>query len=92
MSYFSLKYLIIFLLTIVVVYIFTPKKLRNLLLLLASYALFIKVSKKLVVFLLLSTLSIYFSALLMNKLDLKRNKEIEKVSKEEKKIIKEKYK
>ena len=81
MSYFSLKYLIIFLLTIVVVYIFTPKKLRNLLLLLASYALFIKVSKKLVVFLLLSTLSIYFSALLMNKLDLKRNKEIEDSSK-----------
>ena len=72
MSYFSLKYLLVFLLAIVVVYIFTPKKLKRLLLLLASYALFLKVSKKLVIYLLLSTLSIYISGLLFKKIDDKR--------------------
>lgn len=92
MSYFSLKYLIVFLLTIVVVYIFTPKKLKRLLLLLASYALFLKVSKKLVIYLLLSTLSIYISGLLFKKIDDKRNIKIKGVDKEKRKEIKEKYK
>lgn len=91
-SYFSGQYLFLFLPIVVVIYNILPKKIRPAVLLIASYVFFCLISKTLILYLLLSSLSIYGSGLLMRKIDNKRNKEIEKLNREERKLIKEKYK
>lgn len=66
MSLVSLKYLL-FLIAVVITYYIAPKKFKWLILLLASYAFYIVSSKKLVIFLILSTLSVYLQGLLLGK-------------------------
>ena len=60
MNYISFVYLIVFIPLVLLAYKIMPKRYRGLVLLLASYAFFFMVSKKLVVYLMLSTVSIYF--------------------------------
>ncbi|UFH65048.1 MBOAT family protein [Clostridium cadaveris] len=60
MNYISFVYLIVFIPLVLLAYKIMPKRYRGLVLLLASYVFFFMVSKKLVVYLMLSTVSIYF--------------------------------
>lgn len=59
MNYVSLMYLIVFLPLVLLAYSIMPKRYRWTVLLLASYAFFILMSRKLIVYLIISTLSIY---------------------------------
>ena len=88
MSLVSLKYLL-FVLTIVIIYYISPKKFKWLILLIASYTFYVLSSKKLVIFLILSTLSVYLSSLLLGRENKKLNVDI---SSEEKKILKKEVK
>lgn len=88
MSLVSLKYLL-FIITIVLLYYIVPKKFKWLILLIASYTFYILSSKKLVIFLIISTLSIYFSTLLIGKENQKLKTDL---NNEEKKILKNKVK
>lgn len=77
---------------VVAIYNFIPKKYRPVILLLFSLLFFFLISNKLVIYLILTILSIYFSALLIDKEEQNKQKELENSSKEDKKIIKDKYK
>lgn len=92
MSYLDKSFAFLFLPCVLFLYNVFPKKIRRVVLLLASYIFFFLISGKLLIFLLLSTISIYYAGLILKKYDLKKDKELELVSKEEKKEIKEKYK
>lgn len=83
MSYFNLALLLGIVPVLVVIYQICPKKIRPVLLLLASYGLFFYVSKWLLGFIILSSVSIYLYGLLV----LRNNKKIE-----ENKELKDKYK
>lgn len=91
MSYFHPVFALVFLPILVLIYNLIPKKFRPLLLLIASFGFFFVVSKKLIVFLMLSILSIYFIALFLNKLDNKRDSLLQDEN-IDKKSIKAKYK
>ena len=92
MNYFDLTYAFIFLPIVIIIYNIMPKKIRPVILLIASFIFFFLISKFLIGFLLLSILSIYFGARIMSKIDRKRNQLLETAEKEEKKDIKNKYK
>ncbi len=92
MTYFGIRYVFLFLPIVVLLYNFVPKKIKPLLLLIASYVFFYIKSKKLIVFLILSSLSIYLAGLMIKKIIHKRDEIIREVTKEEKKSIKEKFK
>ena len=91
MSYLSVDYLFLFV-VLVIIYNLTPKKIKPIILLIASYAFFFYISGELVFYLLLSSISIYGAGLIMKKIDGKRDEKLEKTSKEERKTVKEKYK
>ncbi len=89
MSFVSLEFIGFVLATFILYYLF-PRKIRWIILLVSSYIFYFLSSKSLIVFLLLSTLSIYFGTLLISKIN---DKEINKdLDKEEKKKIKLKRK
>lgn len=92
MFHFSLAYLLLFIPITIGLYSIVPKKYRTIVLLLASYFLFWSISGKLLIFILASTFSIHHFGLWINDLNTSLNKELEDASKEEKKLIKEKYK
>ncbi len=92
MSYFTVKYLFFFLPAVILVYGIMPKKIKPLVLLVASYLFFFWISKKLIFFLILSSLSIYFSSLGMRRIDRITKEKVEGMEKEEKKRIKQKGK
>ena len=92
MSYFNIIYIFAFLPVVIILYNIIPKKLRPVLLLIASYLFFFDISGKLIIFLILSSLSIYFSALLMKKIDKVKEEKITDLESEEKRVVKEKYK
>ena len=77
---------------VVAIYNFMPKKIRPIILLLFSLLFFTLISTKLVVFLILTIISIYFSALLIEKIENNKTLALEKALKDDKKKIKEKYK
>ncbi len=83
MSYFNLALLLGIVPVLVVIYQICPKKIRPVLLLLVSYGLFFYVSKWLLGFIILSSVSIYLYGLLV----LRNNKKVE-----ENKELKDKYK
>ncbi len=99
----SLEFLL-FVILVVLIYKVVPKKIKWTVLLVASYVFYFSNSTKLTVFLMISTLSIYFVALKMKKIDENTNKEIfalkesnqkkdnSKDEKEIKKILKHKAK
>ena len=58
-SYFSISYLAIFLPVVIVLYAVCPRRFRWVVLLAASYVFFWLISGKLIIFILISTLTIY---------------------------------
>ncbi len=91
MSYFNKLYAFLFLPAVVFLYNIVPKKIRPIILLIISYIFFFMYSKKLVIFIIISSLSIYWAGRGMRKLNDKRDEKLKQVEKEEKKAIKEKY-
>lgn len=91
-SYFDLLYAFVFLPLTVLIYAIVPKKHKYIILLLASFLFFILISKQLVVFLILSIISIYLGARRLTKLDKELESKLSTLEKEEKKPLKEKYK
>ena len=92
MTYCDIIFLGIFLPIVIIFYAIAPKKMKGLLLLIASYIFFWSISGKLIIFLLASTLITYCFGIANKKLNSKRDIKLKSCSKEEKKQIKEKYK
>ncbi len=69
MSYLSYQYLILFLGTVFAVYTAVPKRFQWMVLLAASYVFYWSNSKALLFFLLLTTVTIYFSGILLNRIE-----------------------
>ena len=91
MSYWSLSFLVIFLPIVIILYNIIPKKYRWLVLLLSSYSFIWIISNKLIIYVLITTLITFLGGLWINKIQEKRNIELEKVEKEKKKELKQKY-
>ncbi len=91
MSYFNQVLIFLIVPILVIAYQICPKKIRPILLLLVSYGLFFYVSKWLLVFMLISSLTIYLTGLYVLKNNNLQEKELEKKD-IDKKEIKEKYK
>ena len=89
-SYVSILYLLIFL-PAVLVYNVLPKKYRPIILLLASYAFFWSISRKLLVFLLVSTVSIHHIGLWLTAVQSERNDVLAKTERSGKKAVKALY-
>ncbi len=92
MSYFSVIYFLVFLPIVIVIYNILPKKIRPIILLIASVFFFFTYSKWLIIFLLLSSISIYLAGYFLNKLNVEKNNISKDLLIEEKKLLKEKYK
>ena len=87
----SIEY-IIFISIILLFYYIIPKSKRWILLLISSYIFYFLSSKKLTIFLIITTLSIYFIGRALNKSDEICKKKCNEIEKTERKLIKEKYK
>lgn len=92
MSYFDLSFAFLFLPIVVIIYNIIPKKFRYIVLLIASIVFFLTISNWLIIFLVLSVISIYFGSNYLEKLDDQCNNLIENKEKDEKKAIKLKFK
>src|SRR5574344_2400819 len=79
---------ILFIAIVFVLYYILPKKIRWLALLVSSYVFYYINSKKLTIFLVITTLSIYLLALLLTKLNNITKEKCKFLEKEEKKILK----
>lgn len=90
-SYFSIAFLVIFLPVCLIVYSLLPQKLRKYFLLVASYGFFWLVSGKLVIYLLLTTLSIHYFGLWLDRLHRSRNEAVRGLEKAEKKEVKKHF-
>ena len=90
-SYFSIAFLVIFLPVCLVLYSLLPQKLRKYFLLVASYGFFWLVSGKLVIYLLLTTLSIHYFGLWLDRMHRTRNEAVKGVEKAERKEIKKRF-
>ena len=76
-----------------ILYFAFPKKIKWIVLLCASYIFYWLNSNKLIIYLLISTLSIYFMGLALKKIDCKQKELLKKIdNKDEKKRIKNKNK
>lgn len=91
MSYFDPGFIFLAVPILLFIYNLVPKKVRPIILLLFSFGLFIFISKDLVIYLILSILTIYFTSNYLDKLNKNRDILIQK-DPDNKKIIKEKYK
>ena len=90
-SYFSIAFLVIFLPVCLILYSLLPQKLRKYFLLAASYGFFWLVSGKLVIYLLLTTLSIHYFGLWLDRMHRTRNEAVKGVEKAERKEIKKRF-
>lgn len=90
-SYFSIAFLVIFLPVCLILYSLLPQKLRKYFLLVASYGFFWLVSGKLVIYLLLTTLSIHYFGLWLDRIHRARNEAVKGVEKAERKEIKKRF-
>ena len=90
-SYFSMDYLMFFLLIIIFAYSLLGTKQKKYFLLIASYAFFWFISGKLVVYLALSTLFIHYFGLWLDRLHGEEKVCLASVEKEERKAIKAEY-
>lgn len=91
MTIVSLKFLA-FIAIVSLIYFIMPKKIRWIVLLLASYAYYFISSKALTGYLLVTTISIYLVAVGLEKVDIKLKKECEGKEKQQKKELKKKAK
>ena len=90
MTYTDSTFLFIFFPAVLFFYNILPKKLRGVILLLFSYAFFLVISRKLIVFIWASTFLIWLYSLIIKNIQKKRDAELENCKKDEKKTIKEK--
>lgn len=92
MAYHTAVYLFLFLPAVLLLYQAAPGKWKRAVLLAAGYVFFWSFSKKLVIFLIATTLFTHYTALGIAALKARCREETERVQKEEKKKIREKYK
>ncbi len=92
MSYFSVLYILVFLPLVIIIYNILPKKVKPLVLLFSSYLFFFLYSKWLLIFIFLSSLSIYIAGIYIKKIEKEKNEKIKDLDINNKKIIKDKYK
>ena len=86
----SLEFLV-FVAILILIYFITPKKIKWLVLLIASYIFYFLNSTKLIVFILITTLSIYYVALIIGKIDKNTKEKVKNIEeKDVKKVIKAK--
>lgn len=90
MFHFDRLYLLVFLPLVLIIYSIFKPKYRKYVLLIASYVLFYSISKKLIIYIILSTLSIHHFGIWLENIEKSKNKVLEECSKEERKVIKEK--
>lgn len=91
-SFFSIEYMFVFLPAAIVLYWLAPQKIRRYVLLFESCAFFWLISGKLIAYLVLSAVSIYFFGLWLEKIDEKKKAAIEGLDRERKKEVKKKFK
>lgn len=91
MTYCDALYVAIFLPLTILIYNIVPQKHRWKVLLVASYIFFWSISEKLIIYLLLSTLSIHHFGLWLKSLQNERNDILKKSEKEKKKEIRKQY-
>lgn len=91
MSFFDLGFAFLFVPIVVLLFIIVPKKVKPFILLFASYTLFFIASNFLIIFLLLSTLSIFIAGKKLKKIDSIKEIELEKKD-IDKKEVKDKFK
>lgn len=87
-SYFSLGYFVILLPLAVLAYLVAPKAIRRVVLLVSSYAFFYAISGKLLIYLLISTLSVFLVGLWLGKMQKNCDAKLAVAEKAEKKGIK----
>ena len=92
LSYFNRAYMFLMLPMLVVLYNIMPKRIRPILLLCASLLFFWLISNNLVIYLILSIISIYSVGLIMDYIEEKKDIKIGNATQEDKKKIKKKYK
>ena len=90
-SYVAPLYLLVFLPAVVFLYNIVPKKLRPVVLLLASYLFFWSISGKLILFLLISTFSIHHFGLWLSSLQEERNRILAETERPKRKAVKAEY-
>lgn len=90
-SFFSLSYLLSFLPLSLIIYALVPQKAKKYCLLLESYAFFWLISGKLIVYLILSTLTVHYFGLWLDRISGQQVKAIEGLDKEAKKAIKKTF-
>lgn len=90
-SYFSLAYLAIFLPVAILVYSIIPQKWRRYFLLLASYGFFWLISGELLAYLILSTLSIHYFGIWLDRIQSKRDEQLKATEKENRKALKKSF-
>lgn len=88
MSYTSYTYLLIFLGTVFICYTAVPKKFKWTVLLISSYIFYWINSKRLIIFLLLSTVAVYFAGVFLNRINDTASLAKKGLEKEEKKQVK----
>lgn len=86
------KYYNYFFLIVILFYNFFPKRVRPIILLIVSVLFFYFISSKLIIYLILTIISVYLSGIILNKINDKEDILLESCSKEDKKEIKKKYK
>lgn len=84
----SLKF-IIFVAVVILLYFLTPKKYKWWILLISSYLFYWINSNQLIIFILITTISIYLLGIFLDRIDKKLKLECENVTKEKKKSLKE---
>ncbi|MGN0165297.1 MAG: MBOAT family O-acyltransferase [Lachnospiraceae bacterium] len=92
MSYTDPEYLFIFLPVVILLYNILPQKYRRFIILAASYLFFWLFSKQLVIWLIVTTVSMYCFGLWLSHLNDERNNALKECDKSEKKALKEVYK
>jgi D-alanyl-lipoteichoic acid acyltransferase DltB (MBOAT superfamily) len=91
MSYCSPIYFLVILPVFILAYGITPKKHRSKVLILLSYVFFWLISNKLLVYLIISTLSIHHFGIWLKYIKIERDNKLAEAKKEDKKDIKETY-
>ncbi len=90
-SYFSMDYLMFFLPITILIYVLAGEKYRKYVLLLASYAFFWMISGHLIIYLLLTTVSMYCMGKWLDKLHTEEKEYLATIEKEKRKEAKAKY-
>lgn len=90
-SYFSMDYLMFFLPVVILIYSILGRKQKKYFLLIAGYLFFALISGKLVIYLLLTTLAMFFLGQWIERLHVEEKDVLSTVEKEQKKSVKAKY-